>query len=115
MLICYIIELIVACFVLYVCILALIGFAREKRKKQENDQIQALTSRENSFLLPLLRGEFRAIKMANPRAHVDLLNLSTVIQKLSRGERVERSTIIFLLSRMQGTEELIEKIKREGA
>ncbi len=36
MLICYIIELIIACFVLYICCLALVGFAREKKKQKKD-------------------------------------------------------------------------------
>jgi hypothetical protein len=56
--------------------------------------------------------------MANEGSYTgrqDLGVLSTIIQKLERGEAVETSAIVFLLSRMRGTEALIKKIKEEGA
>ena len=52
--------------------------------------------------------------MTDYARRIDLLNLSTAIQFLNRGELVEKSTLIFVLSRLKGTEKAIERIKGAG-
>lgn len=102
----------IVCGTLGILILvALVKFAKEQNEKFSEPP----SPEADPVLLSVLRDDFRAIRMANPGASVDLLNLSTMIQKLDRGDGVETSTVLFLLSRLKGTEGTIKKIKGEGA
>ena len=114
----YVLLLVFSGLVFYVCVAALVGFAREKRKPGERPQISALPATAGGDIAEILRGEFRAIRMANEgttSGRSDIALLSTIIQKIEGGEHVETGTVIYLLSRMQGTEEVIETIKGAGA
>lgn len=111
MLIWYLIVAVVCGTLGILILVALVKFAKEQNEKFSEPPIPEA----DPVLLSALRDDFRAIRLANPGASVDLLNLSTMIQKLDRGEVVEMSTVLFLLSRLKGTEGTIKKIKGEGA
>ena len=111
MLIWYLIVAVVCGTLGTLILIALVKYAREQKGAPDRAPIPEA----DPVLLSALRDDFRAIRLANPGASVDLLNLSTMIQKLDRGEVVEMSTVLFLLSRLKGTEDTIKKIKGEGA
>ena len=100
---------------------AIIKVRREQKRlarDAERGENSSTEAPEAPGVLPLLQREFRAVRMANEGDYNGRHNLgvlSTIIQKLDRGEAVDNSAIVFLLSRLRGTEKLIEKIKEEGA
>lgn len=118
MIIWYIFLFVVCVSLATLIFMAMYRVSKYKKEMQENAEIQARNEQDSGTVVSLLRGEFRAIRIANEgdsSRRMDLLNLSTAIQKLNRGETVEKSTILFLLSRLEGTEKLIETIKGAGA
>lgn len=100
---------------------AIIKVRREQKRlarEAERGEGSSPEASEAPAPLLLLQREFRALRMANEgnyNGRRDLGVLSTIIQKLERGEAVDNSAIVFLLSRLRGTEKLIEKIKEVGA
>ena len=76
---------------------------------------EAQSAATKPAIYSILRDEYGNIVKANSDAELKRQNLdllSTIIEKLEADEDVDTEVIIFLLSRMNKTTEVIEKIKR---
>ena len=113
----YIFGFIISASFATLMIMVQIRLRREQKETREKAIIQAEKEAKAGSYARILRDEFRDIRIANITDYarrIDLLNLSTAIQFLNRGELVEKSTLIFVLSRLKGTEKAIERIKGAG-
>ena len=113
----YIFGFIISASFATLMIMVQIRLKREQKETREKAIIQAEKEAKAGSYARILRDEFRDIRIANMTDYarrIDLLNLSTAIQFLNRGELVEKSTLIFVLSRLKGTEKAIERIKGAG-
>lgn len=113
--------LIVFAVCIFFAVLLIMLRVRVREEVRTEAQIDAQTGAQNVAPAPgvysILSAEYRAIKSANSGSYQnrrDLGVLSTIIQKLAAGEEVDTRVIIFLLSRMNGTAEVIQKIKGAG-
>ena len=104
---------------LFWCVVGAASYAiASARHRRQQEAPEAVETSDDSVVLSVLRNHFRDIRMANAGEYgrrLDLLNLSTAIQKLDAGVPVETSVVLALLSRLRGTREAIEQIKGAGA
>ena len=111
MLIWYLLIIVVCGTTGVMILITLFKYAREKR---EGAAAPVPRERPDATPLPLLRGALNGILLANlghDDRTADLMDLSDLIRRLEAGEQIERDSVLEVLSRLNGTGELIEAIK----
>lgn len=82
--------------------------SNEATKKEEEGAGESF----DFYTLSVLKEAFRATAPnSRARGSVDLMNLSTLIQKIEAGEGVPEGLPFYLLSRIEGAERYAEKLK----